>query len=234
VNSIRNSRTNDCIVAAAFILSLIASAPSNVLAEETPASTDTPAPSEALAPSETPAVSGTPAEEELEAELNRLSVTVSPIHLFLPVVELTTELRVHDKFSIAAVFGVGKLDVDTFSFTQGRSTESFSVFEIGTQVRAYPIGNFNHGMQVGAELLYVHVGYDTDVDTIDLKGEGIAVSPFLGYKVTSDGGFTFDVQGGYGYVKHRASGSNTSTGASAEEADSEGMVLLNINFGGSF
>ena len=56
------------------------------------------------------------------------------------------------------------------------------------QVRVYVIGDFRHGMQLGGEVLYLHL----NDDRIAISGEGLAVGPFLGYKIMIDAGFTFD------------------------------------------
>ena len=110
------------------------------------------------------------------------SLTISPIHLFLPVVELTGEARVHDKVGIALIAGAGK-------YTDPNVTGiSATVYEAGGQVRVYVIGDFRHGMQLGGELLYLHL----NDDRIAISGEGLAVGPFLGYKIMIDAGFTFD------------------------------------------
>jgi hypothetical protein len=148
------------------------------------------------------------------------SLTISPIHLFLPVVELTGEARVHDKVGVALIGGVGKYtDPDDSSL-------SASVWEAGGQVRAYVIGDFRHGMQIGGELLYLHL----DSTTLAATGEGLAVGPFLGYKIATDVGFTFDAQVGFEHISARA---KSTTGP--EMANGKSFIpLLNLNVGWSF
>ena len=79
------------------------------------------------------------------------SLTISPIHLFLPVVELTGEARVHDKVGVALIAGAGKYSDPNVTGI------SATVYEAGGQVRVYVIGDFRHGMQLGGELLYLHL-----------------------------------------------------------------------------
>ena len=56
----------------------------------------------------------------------------------------------------------------------------------------------------------------------------VAVGPFLGYKVMSDAGFTFDRQLGFEHLSVQAS-------AQGETASGKDMiVLLNLNIGWSF
>jgi len=144
------------------------------------------------------------------------SLTFSPIHLLFPVVELTGEARVHDKLGLALVAGAGK-------YTDKDLGISAAVFEAGAQVRAYVVGDFRHGMQLGAEVLYLHL----DAKEITTTGEGLAVGPFIGYKVMIDAGFTFDTQLGFEHVSARASNGNTAT-------DNDWIPLLNLNIGWSF
>jgi hypothetical protein len=146
------------------------------------------------------------------------SLTLSPLHLLIgPIVELTGEARVHDKVGLALIGGVGK-------YSDNSVGVSASVFEAGGQVRVYVVGDFRHGMQLGGELLYLHLS-DT---SIAATGEGVAVGPFLGYKVMADAGFTFDAQVGFEHVSARAQ-SGTSTAANKDF-----IPLLNLNIGWSF
>jgi len=145
------------------------------------------------------------------------SLTFSPIHLFLPVVELTGEARVHDNVGLALIGGVGRV-------TDKSVNLSASVYEAGGQIRIYVIGDFRHGMQLGGELLYLHISDPNLQGT----GAGVAVGPFLGYKVMSDAGFTFDTQLGFEHLSVQAS-------AQGETASGKDMiVLLNLNIGWSF
>jgi hypothetical protein len=146
------------------------------------------------------------------------SLTISPLHLFLPVVELTGEARVHDKVGVALIAGAGKYtDPDV-------SGISATVYEAGGQVRVYIVGDFRHGMELGGELLYIHL----NDDRIAISGEGLAVGPFLGYKIMIDAGFTFDAQLGFEHISARADGN----GATAN--DRTFIPLLNLNVGWSF
>jgi hypothetical protein len=146
------------------------------------------------------------------------SLTISPIHLLFPVVELTGEARVHDKVGIALIGGAGK-------YTDPNVTGiSATVYEAGAQVRVYVIGDFRHGMQVGGELLYLHL----NDDRVAISGEGLAVGPFLGYKIMIDAGFTFDAQVGFEHISARAQGNG------ATPSDKSIIPLLNLNVGWSF
>src|SRR6187397_900116 len=61
------------------------------------------------------------------------SLTISPIHLTFPIVELTGEIRAHDKLGLAMVAGVGR-------YTDKSVDISAAVYELGAQLRFYAIG----------------------------------------------------------------------------------------------
>ena len=145
------------------------------------------------------------------------SLTISPIHLTFPVVELTGEIRAHDKLGVALIGGAGR-------YTDKSVNISAAVYEIGAQLRFYPIGDFRHGMQLGAEVLYVHLTQNN----LSLRGEGVGVGPFIGYKVISNAGFTFDAQMGGQYIGVRA------TDGYSSGSGKDVIVLLNLNVGWSF
>ena len=79
-------------------------------------------------------------------------------------------------------------------------------------------------MQLGAELLYLHL----DAKEIVATGEGVAIGPFIGYKVMIDAGFTFDAQLGFEHISARA------TSGSSSDSEKEYIPLLNLNVGWSF
>jgi hypothetical protein len=146
------------------------------------------------------------------------SLTISPLHLVLPVVELTGEVRVHDKIGIAVIGGAGKYTDPNVSGISAK------VYELGGQVRAYVIGDFRHGMQIGGEILYLHLSDSR----LSATGEGVAIGPFVGYKLTIDAGFTFDAQLGVEHVSAQASnGTDTANNKTF-------IPLLNLNVGWSF
>lgn len=146
----------------------------------------------------------------------RVSLTISPLHLVLPIVELTGEYRVNPKLGIAVIVGGGKVTPE--------NSQSSSVFEIGGSARYYVLGSFRKGIQLGAEVDYLHVS----ADGTEVKGAGIAAGPFVGAKWVSSFGLTFDGQIGGQYLKAQAR-SNTAT-ANASNT----VVLLNLNVGYSF
>ena len=161
---------------------------------------------------------------------HRIAVTLSPLHLILPVVEVTAEYRMADRIGLAGIFGAGKVGTEQAT-PAGTVEHRFTAVEAGTQFRYYPIGNFVHGMQVGAELLYLYVGRG-DSGTSSAFGEGLAVGPFAGYKIATNVGFTFDAQLGFEYVAAHAEAS-TPGGSTSAKAKTI-IPLVNLNVGWSF
>jgi hypothetical protein len=88
-------------------------------------------------------------------------------------------------------------------------------------------------LQIGAELLYLHVRSDDLADdSIEGFADGVAAGPLVGYKIIGNTGFTFSVQGGVAYVLIQAEATD---GVVTEQEDDETFVpLLNLNLGWSF
>jgi len=155
-----------------------------------------------------------------EPPLPSFSLTVSPLHLVIPLVELTGEFRSGEKIGIAVTGGAGWI-------TPKNSDVTASIFELGGSFRYYVLGNFRKGMQIGAELMYLHVSATDGFEAAVVAGT--TLGPFLGYKVATVSGFTFDGQLGLGYVALRG---DSDTGSS--ESFSAFIPLLNANIGWSF
>lgn len=157
---------------------------------------------------------------DLSAQDHDLAVTISPFHLTYPVVELTGEYRARDKVGVAGILGVG-------------SSGKYSIFEIGAQTHYYLLGDFEHGMQLGGELLYVNVSGDDVVDDIDIDNNGLSLGAFTGYKIAADFGLTANVQAGVATVVIRGNAED-SAGNTGSGSDKTIMPLININIGWSF
>lgn len=169
-----------------------------------------------------------PGPRDEDEDDRRVYLSISPLHLLAPVVELTGEVRVHRKIGVAAIGGYGAVRAEP-------GGPRFSVWEVGGQFVGYPVGHFDHGMQLGAEVLYVGVSGADGAGSVKVSGagDGLAAGPFVGYKLATKVGFSFNVQGGVQYMMARAEASSTS-GATASASDSRVIPLLNINAGWSF
>ncbi len=154
------------------------------------------------------------------ADLPTVAITVSPVHLAIPMAEVTTEVRLADNVGVAAILGIG-------SFRDKATDMSVNLYEGGVSARYYVLGSFRKGLQLGAEALYVKA--DTDASNIEVKAAGLSLAPFVGYKWTHSSGFTFDGQLGVAFMAVRA---KAETGQMA--GDDDIGPLLNLNVGYSF
>lgn len=159
-----------------------------------------------------------------------LSITLSPFHLFMPMLELTGEYRLAEKVGAAGILGVGRYTTTVEDDFGDEETFRFTVAEVGGQVRYYLIGDFDHGMQIGAEVMYMYM--DDSHEGVQVNGAGLCAGPFVGYKIITRVGFTFDAQLGVEYVIANASASDSSNSASSSGDTT--ITLLNLNTGWSF
>lgn len=169
-----------------------------------------------------------------------VSITFSPLHLFLPMVEVTGEYAISNKIGVAGIVGIGSVPVKTTTFSSStngglattETTTHYGAWELGAHFNYYLVGNFDHGMQLGAEAMYLHVSSEgQNVNTV-AAASGLAIGPYIGYKIATHVGFTFEANGGVQYVAARASATNGTASSSA--SGSSIIPLLNLNVGWSF
>lgn len=156
------------------------------------------------------------------------SLTISPIHLAFPVVELTGEMAVSPKLGIAGIGGFGSITAEN---NLGEK-KSIPVLELGGQAAYYVVGSFRHGMQVGAEAMWLKV-FIPEKEGVSVSTNGLAIGPLLGYKWAARFGLTFLVQGGYQWLFAQAKGTDAA-GNEIEASQDSGIPLLNLNAGWSF
>ena len=160
-----------------------------------------------------------PPPEAAPEQLKTVAITVSPIHVFVPMLELTGEFRIGRKLGIAVIAGAGAIrDEDT--------DRLIHLYEGGASVRYYLLGNFRHGMQIGGELLYVKA--NTADTMVEVRAKGLAISPFVGYKWQHRSGFTIETQLGVSYMTARGDSDAVTT-----KEQSKVGALLNLNVGWS-
>lgn len=158
----------------------------------------------------------------------KLSLTISPLHLAMPVFEVTGEYALAPDFGVAAIGGYGSMELE---YSDGTSKD-IPVLELGAQAMYYAWGDFNGGMQVGAELLWLKV-FMPEERGVTVSANGVAVGPMLGYKWVTSFGLSFVVQGGYQFLFAQAKGKDA-TGREVESSADTGIPLLNLNAGWSF
>ncbi len=173
-----------------------------------------------------------------EGEGPTISITTSPIHFLVgPIGEISVEVRVLDRLGVAGVAGIGtfRLEVPDDSLADGKRRHPFTFWEFGAQGRFYPVGDFDHGMVLGLQVLYVGISTELEDENgvrYEGQGNGIAVGPFVGYKIATDVGFTFDAQLGVQWVGLLVE-AESSEGARDEGDESDVGPIIRLNVGWS-
>jgi len=149
-----------------------------------------------------------------------VSLTVSPVHLVIPMAEVTAELRATSKLAASVIAGAG-------AFRDEDTNTKITLVEVGVSPRYYLLGTFRHGLELGAELLYLHAGAD-DLTGSNVRAAGLSVGPYVGYKWIARVGFTLEAQVGASFLAVRGDSETMST------SDSRVGPLLNLQTGWSF
>jgi hypothetical protein len=160
------------------------------------------------------------------------SLTISPLLLIFPIVQLTGELQVAPHVGVSVIAGYGTIDSTTIDSSS--ASFRFKAYEIGGRVAWYPLKKFK-SLQLGGQLMYLKVDTDGPVDNNGLSGTaaGTTFGPFVGYKLVTAGGFTFLAQLGVQYLVAQAE-AHDNTGASDSNQDNRFAPLLNLDVGWSF
>jgi hypothetical protein len=214
-----------------FVVALLVALTSPVLAFGQEAAPPFPVPSPASTPASVAEPSGQPAPAGWPAEppaTRHVSLALSPVHLLIGMVEVTGEVRLTERVSVALIGGLGRMQGVYAGCPTLLCTVTVRVYEVGAQGRWY-LGNFDRGLHLGVEASYLKV--DATDATIDVKAtvEGLTVGPFVGWKWVGSAGFTFDLQGGLQLLVLPASSSGTSS-----KKETSALPLLNANLGWSF
>ena len=154
----------------------------------------------------------------------------APILLAVGVAEFTAEYRVQRKLGVSVTLGAGKRTISTtMSSAEAKGTE----IEGGAQIRYYAIGSFRHGMEVGVQALEEHVTFDEPLPAgiVGAAAGGFTVGGFLGYKIATRVGFTFEAQLGARYLVVDPAGVGAVGSIPAED---KWQPLLHLNVGWSF
>jgi hypothetical protein len=113
------------------------------------------------------------------------SLTTNPVYLVYPVVEIAAEFRVGDSIGLTAIGAAGTANIAATWF----------VGWLAGEFRYYLVGSFIHGMQIGAHIQGTYIATNNVLGTgIGGTGAGLVAGPFLGYKIATNVGFTFDTQ----------------------------------------
>src|SRR5688572_9488390 len=86
------------------------------------------------------------------------SITAGPIRLIYPIFEVDLEYRIAEAVGVTVVFAGGKTKLDTVD-------QKVTTYEVGAQLGYYLVGNFDRGLSLSLEVLYVKL------DTPNLMSE---------------------------------------------------------------
>jgi hypothetical protein len=117
-----------------------------------------------------------PAHAEPGVPGERATVTISPLALASPMVDLTGEYSLTPEDSVAVMGGLG-------------AASNHLLYDVGGQYRRYVVGGFRNGIHVGGQARYTNAGF------LGRDDPSFKVGPFLGAKLTL-AAFSAEVQGG--------------------------------------
>jgi hypothetical protein len=149
----------------------------------------------------------------------KVTVSWSPIHLVLPVVEVGGEFNAAPHIGGGLILGAGRV-------TNEDETVTATVYEVGGQFNYYFLRPF-HGLHAGAEAIYVHAG-DVAQDS-SVTATGLSLGPYVGYKVLTSIGFTFVAQAGVAFLTLKGERSGVQQSMARDV-----FPLINLNIGWSF
>ena len=150
-----------------------------------------------------------------------VSITLSTLPLIEPVVQIAAEWH-------------AQKDVGFAGFIAAGGNEG-PIFATGIQLIWYALGDFEHGVQLGGDLMFSIVDRASNVDLYE-DGTGIALAAFAGYKLVMPFGFTANLQGGIRMTQSKRLIEYTVGGSLVSYYDYklEPLPLVNINVGWSF
>ena len=165
-----------------------------------------------------------------------VTVLWSPLYSAFSLHQFTVEARLGSKFGLAAIGGLGTVAYDG---------QQVSIKELGGRAQVYVVGDFDLGLQLGAQALYFDATATRVIDggSVDASGTATAGGPFLGFKWASRYGPTLDAQAGGQYfvgsgeaTAHSVLAARYGGPASVTRAQNTAMWLpiLNVNVGWSF
>jgi len=154
-------------------------------------------------------------------------------------------VRLGRNFGLAIAGGFGSIGLRQLD--QRFPDETAKLFEVGGQLRVYPVGSFDHGLQLGFEAMYLHGSADgagtiqvrdewgnkTYSGTFTARGSGYKLGPFIGYKLVLPVGLTFNAQVGVEYLSLHADASD-SLGHTETGSNSGALPLADASAGWSF
>lgn len=170
-----------------------------------------------------------PAADEADPR-HHVALTLGTLYLLLPVVRVAAEVAIVPRVSLALTAGVGQLTIVTDE-DEGERKRRIDTWQAGGQGNVYLLGDFEHGMQLGAEVLYAHLALPSGQGASG-QLDGWAVGPYLGYKFSAPFGLTFNAQLGIEVGTAKVEGE--SDGERLTKQQLIPLPILNLNLGWAF
>ena len=160
------------------------------------------------------------------------TVMWAPLRALLGLAEFTGEYKFHDQFGVVLIAGGGRRDVK-FDVPGGRFSFPATELEGGAQARYYAIRRGGHALHLGAEFLYERIKFDDPMPfgVLVVAAGGGTLGPFVGYKLVTRVGFTFEAQFGARYVVMNPPAPDRTDYI---QNGSDWQPLLHLNVGWSF
>lgn len=148
-----------------------------------------------------------------------LSLTFSAARVLASLYEVTAEVALGDHVGVALLGGLGGMDAEHPSYPY---TVRLTGRELGAQARVYVLGDFDDGLMLGGEALWIWADATptriTDSVVVNgvrhngtalLSGDGTltGLGAFIGYKMTAKFGLTLDIKLGWQRLLFKGSGS---------------------------
>ena len=162
------------------------------------------------------------------AQEKTFSLTAQPLYAVVPALEVTGEYALTQNAGAAAILGFG---VPTAKDDVGDKL-TIPMLRMGGQFLYYPVGSFRHGMQLGAQTLWIKV-FPPEHKGVTVTGNGLMIGPIAGYKWAASFGLTFSAQAGWGFLFFKAHATDRNGQEVDGNSDSSGPTL-NGNMGWSF
>src|SRR5664279_6241523 len=156
------------------------------------------------------------------------TIMVAPLRAIIPLGEITAEYAITPKLGASIELGAGQRTISA-----GSDDATGTEIEGGAQVRYYALGSFRHGMELGGEFLEEHVMFQEPLPgpIVGAAAGGATLGAFVGYKIITHVGFSFEAQLGARYLIVDPQITGQATGVPAFD---KWAPLLHINVGWSF
>lgn len=120
-----------------------------------------------------------------------VSLMVDGLSLLSDIVQLQGEFQISDDMSFGVLLGAGNV--------RGSSADSsYSLLLAGAQFNYYLLGDFEEGLQIGAQALYSSTNILANKTFLYENGRVLSLTPYAGYKLVLASGLTMNAQAGVG------------------------------------